>query len=200
MSVTLTQFQPEDQADREAFVDFMTSNFFPYHVYSRPTAELVEQRISEGAYTDADHATYWLEEKWKGRIGLVIFEDLTDDSPLFDLRLSEAVRGQGLGIECLRAIADFVFTTMPAVSRLEGQTREDNIPMRRVFESAQWVQEAYYRESWPVDGEEPVASVAYAVLRRDWKHGTVTPADWTTAHEADARGKDARGANANGAN
>ncbi|MGO1590502.1 MAG: GNAT family N-acetyltransferase [Ancrocorticia sp.] len=178
MSVTLIPFQPEDTADREAFIDFMTSNFFPYHVISQPSAELVNQRIAEGAYTNSDHATYWLEEKWKGRIGLVIFEDLDDDAPLFDLRLSEAVRGQGLGVECLRAIADFAFTTMPDVTRLEGQTREDNIPMRRVFESAHWVQEAYYRESWPVEGEEPVASVAYGLLRRDWQSGTVTPIKW----------------------
>ncbi|PWF27360.1 GNAT family N-acetyltransferase [Ancrocorticia populi] len=178
MSVTLVPFQPEDPADREAFVDFMTSNYFPFHVLSRPSADFVEKRITEGAYTDDDHATYWLEKKWKGRLGLVIFEDLNEDAPLFDVRLSEAVRGQGLGVECLKAIADFAFSTMPEISRLEGQTREDNVPMRRVFESARWVQEAYYREAWPVEGGDPVASVAYAILRRDWEHGTVTPLNW----------------------
>ena len=181
MSVTLIPFEPEDAADREALVDFMTSNYFPFHFTAQPSAELVSKRIAEGAYTDADHATYWLEEKWKGRLGLVIFEDLREDAPLFDLRLSEAVRGQGLGVECLRAIADFAFGTMPNISRLEGQTREDNVPMRRVFESARWVQEAYHRESWPVEGGEPVASVAYAILRRDWQHGTVTPIKWERA-------------------
>ena len=99
MSVTLIPFEPEDAADREALVDFMTSNYFPFHFTAQPSAELVNKRIAEGAYTDADHATYWLEEKWKGRLGLVIFEDLREDAPLFDLRLSEAVRGQGLGVE-----------------------------------------------------------------------------------------------------
>lgn len=103
---------------------------------------------------------------------------MNEDAPLFDVRLSEAVRGQGLGVECLKAIADFAFSTMPEISRLEGQTREDNVPMRRVFESARWVQEAYYREAWPVEGGDPVASVAYAILRRDWEHGTVTPLNW----------------------
>ncbi len=179
MSVSLVQFVPGDPADREAFVDFMATNEFPYHVTSKPSRELIERRIAEGAYEDHDHRAYWLEERWKGRIGVVIFEDLSDNAPLFDIRLSEAVRGQGLGIEALRAIAKHVFETMPDVNRLEGQTREDNVPMRRIFRNASWVQEAYYREAWPTEGDvPPLGSVAYSLLRHDWEHGTVTPVRW----------------------
>ncbi len=182
MSVSLVRFDPTDPADCDALVNFMVDNYFPYHVHAQPTREQVEKRIVAGGYDDDDHRTYWLEEKWKGRIGLVIFEDLLNEAPLFDLRLSEAVRGQGLGLESLRAIARHTFETMPKVTRLEGQTREDNIPMRRIFQSAGWVQEAYYREAWPTEGDAPdKASVAYSVLRRDWKHGTVTPIKWGMA-------------------
>lgn len=78
----------------------------------------------------------------------------------------------------LRAVTDHVFRTMPDVTRFEGQTREDNTAMRRVFLRAGWVQEAYYRESWPVEGGDPLASVAYGVLRRDWETGGVTPVPW----------------------
>ncbi|HAN85469.1 MAG TPA: N-acetyltransferase, partial [Micrococcus luteus] len=60
----------------------------------------------------------------------------------------------------------------------EGQTREDNSPMLRTFQRAGWVKEAHYRRGWPVEGGEPVASVAYAMLRQDWENGTTTPVPW----------------------
>ena len=97
--------------------------------------------------------------------------------PLFDLRLDSKFRGRGLGTGVLRAATDHVFRTMN-VNRFEGQTREDNVAMRAVFLKSGWVKEAHYREGWPVDGGTPVASVAYAILRRDWENGTLTPVPW----------------------
>jgi RimJ/RimL family protein N-acetyltransferase len=67
---------------------------------------------------------------------------------------------------------------MPKVNRFEGQTREDNVAMRRIFLRCGWVKEAHYRESWPVDDGRAIASVAYAVLRRDWETGSTTTFDW----------------------
>lgn len=67
------------------------------------------------------------------------------------------------------------FTSHPGVTRIEGQTREDNIAMRRTFARCGWVHEAHYRDGWPVEGAEPLAALAYSVLRRDWSSGTTTP-------------------------
>ena len=64
------------------------------------------------------------------------------------------------------------------ISRFEGQTREDNIAMRKVMLRAGFVKEAHYREGWPVEGAAPQASVAYAILRRDWGSGTTTSFVW----------------------
>ena len=102
-------------------------------------------------------------------------EALTDPTPLFDLRVAERFRGRGLGVEILTALTRHVFETMPDVDRFEGQTRVDNSPMLRTFQRAGWVKEAHYRRGWPVDGGEPLASVAYAMLRQDWASGTTTP-------------------------
>ncbi|WP_246958323.1 GNAT family N-acetyltransferase [Brachybacterium sp. Marseille-Q7125] len=113
--------------------------------------------------------SFWLEHAERGRIGLLLLEDLEDPTPLLDLRLPENLRGKGLGPLALRAAADHVFTHFPEVTRFEGQTREDNRAMRAVFERCGWTQEALYRESWPVEGREPVGSVAYAILRREWQ-------------------------------
>jgi RimJ/RimL family protein N-acetyltransferase len=172
-------FTPVDDRgdDRVALVTFLTAHTWPFHVVTRPTPDVVAAALERGRFNDEDHAAFWVDSDEEGRLGLVVLEDLTDETPLFDLRLAEEHRGRGLGAVVLRALTDHVFTTLD-VHRLEGQTREDNRAMRRTFVRAGYVKEAHYREGWPVEGGTPVASVAYAVLRRDWQHGTTTPVPW----------------------
>jgi RimJ/RimL family protein N-acetyltransferase len=177
MPITLERLDPEGH-DHDALVDFMTRNEFPFHTVPHPSTTQVEAWIAEGAYRDADNDSFWVEHDELGRIGFFRLEDLSDDAPLFDLRLDEPLRGRGLACHVLRAATDLVFGTMPAVNRFEGQTREDNVPMRRAFVRCGWLKEAHYREGWPVEGGPPVASVAYGILRRDWETGTVTPLVW----------------------
>lgn len=175
--ITLTRLDPEE-ADREALVDFFTRNEFPFHVVRRPTREQVEGWIGDGAFRDEDHDSFWVDQAELGRVGFFRLEDLSDPDPVFDLRLDGRFRGRGLGAEVLRAATAHVYTTMPERNRFEGQTREDNIAMRRTFLRCGFLKEAHYRQGWPVEGGEPVASVAYGILRRDWETGTVTPFDW----------------------
>lgn len=177
MTITLSRLDPTGP-DREAFIAMLVGNHWPFHVRERVTAEQVSAAIDAGAYRNDDNDTFWIEHDQLGRIGVLRLEDLTDQAPLFDLRLDASARGRGLGVEILRLATDHVFFTMPQVRRFEGQTREDNIAMRKTFQRAGWVKEAHYREGWPVDGGEPVASVAYAILRGDWEAGTTTPVPW----------------------
>ncbi|GAA1185360.1 hypothetical protein GCM10009584_29240 [Ornithinimicrobium humiphilum] len=175
--ITLTRLDPTG-ADRAELVAFFTGNTFPFHMTPRPTREQVEEWIAEGAFRDEDNDSFWVDSAEHGRLGFVRFEDLTDPDPVFDLRLAEGVRGRGLGEPVLRAVTAHVFTTMPEVNRFEGQTREDNVAMRRVFLRCGFLKEAHYREGWPVEDGRRLASVAYAILRRDWETGTVTPFVW----------------------
>ena len=177
VAISLNRLDPAG-ADRAALVQFMTGNVFPFHVRPRLTVEDVEESIRDGVYRDEDNDSYWVEHTDLGRIGFLRLEDLTDGAPLFDLRLDGPMRGRGLGVEVVRAAADLVFGSMPGVNRFEGQTREDNIAMRKTFRRCGWLKEAHYREGWPVDGMEPVASVAYGILRRDWETGTTTTFVW----------------------
>ncbi len=193
MTVSLQRLDPVG-ADRADLVDFMTRNVFPFHVRPRLTVEDVESAVREGAYQDEDNASFWLQHADLGRIGFVRLEELTDGAPLFDLRLDGPFRRRGLGAEALRATTDLVFRSMPDVDRFEGQTREDNIPMRRTFLRCGWVKEAHYRRGWPVEGGAPVASVAYGILRDDWATGTTTTFVWDDM--ADARRRDDGGADA----
>lgn len=164
--------------DRDALVAFLSGEEFPFHVRRTISAGDAAAAVDSGSFRDDDHDTSWLEHSDLGRIGIVRLEDLGDPVPLFDLRIAGRFRGQGLGLPALRAVTDHVFRAMPDVTRFEGQTREDNTAMRRVFVRAGWVKEAHYREAWPVEGARPVASVGYGVLRRDWEQGTTTPVPW----------------------
>ncbi len=99
-------------------------------------------------------------------------------SPLFDVRLAASHRGQGLGPLVVRAFTTLVFTRYPDVTHVEGQTREDDVTMRRTFVRAGFVKEAHYREAWPTFDAGPKAAIADATLRRDWETGTTTPVPW----------------------
>jgi RimJ/RimL family protein N-acetyltransferase len=179
--VEITLVRVDDRgSDRARLVEFMTVNEFPFHVIRRPARTDVERSIDDGRFGDADHASYWIDAG-RGRIGLVVLQDLTDGAPLFDLRLATEHRGKGHGADVLKTVTTHVFTTMAAVNRFEGQTREDNIAMRKTFVRAGFVKEAHYREAWPVESGPPVASVAYGILRRDWQTGRTTPVNWNDA-------------------
>ncbi|GAA5229576.1 GNAT family N-acetyltransferase [Arthrobacter cryoconiti] len=175
MSITFVSMTP---ADTEDLIDFLTSNRFPFHVQAAPQANDVRMKIEGGRFWNADTQGYWVLQDGH-RIGMAALEDLQeDDSPLFDLRLDEAQRGKGLGVQVLRALCDMVFDTMPDTLRFEGQTREDNIAMRKTFLRAGFLKEAHYRLAWPTSCGGRVASIAYSILRQDWENGTVTHFEW----------------------
>lgn len=175
--VSLHRLAPRG-ADREDLLAFLTSHSFPFHVMARRNREEVAAAIDDGAYESDETQSFWLEHAELGRVGLVRLEDLEDPTPMLDLRLAEEIRGRGVGAAALDAATRHVFEHFAEVTRFEGQTREDNLAMRRTFLRCGWVKEAHYRESWPVEGGAPLASVAYAILRRDWESGTTTPVPW----------------------
>ncbi|TFD62743.1 N-acetyltransferase [Cryobacterium suzukii] len=176
MDVTLVPIS--SARDRDALIRFLTENDFPFHVGTRLTVQDAQERIAGGRFEGPDHAGFWIDAGTAGRVGYAVLDDLADNAPLFDLRLATQYRGQGLGVPVLRALTNYVFTHIPEASRFEGNTRSDNIAMRKSFRRAGFIQEACYRDGWPVSGAAPMASVAYAILRRDWESGTTTPLEW----------------------
>ncbi|WIB00408.1 MULTISPECIES: GNAT family N-acetyltransferase [unclassified Curtobacterium] len=174
MEMTFRPLDPTQARDRESLITFLTSNRFPFHVSSAPSRESVEQRISDGAYAGPDHALLSVGIDGVAE-GVVVLDDLDDDAPLIDVRLAERARGRGHGAPLLSALATYVFASFPEVDRIEAQTRDDNVAMRRILVRNGWVKEAHYRRTWPVDEGEARDSVAYAILRDDHRTGRVTP-------------------------
>lgn len=46
------------------------------------------------------------------------------------------------------------------------------------FLRAGFIKEAHYRQAWPDAGGDPLAAVAYAILRSNWEFGSTTTLDW----------------------
>ena len=170
-------FAPLSDKDDEELVRFLTTNSFPFHLITEPSADLVRRLLLEGRFESDDVRTFWVFGG-NQRLGLVILEDLGGECGLFDLRLVEERRGAGNGVPVLQALTGKVFTDYPRMRRLAGKTREDNIAMRKTLLRSGFVKEAHIREDWPLDDGRRIASVTYGRLRSDWEAGTVTSFDW----------------------
>lgn len=171
-AVSLVSVDP--RRDRAALVEFLTSNAFPFHVGARPTEEGVNARIARGDFDRPRNEAFWVVVDDDAHGGLAVATDVHDPTPMIDLRLAERHRGTGAGTGALAALTDRVFADHPRTMRIEGTTRHDNTPMRRVFRAVGYVKEAHYRAAWPA-ADGLVDSVGYAILRTDRESGTVTP-------------------------
>lgn len=175
------RFEAYQEADASGLVEWLTSEVWPFHGSSRPTADKVRSWIEEGSFTGEENRTLWIHTADEERVGLLVLHELTDLTPVFDLRLKSSARGRGLGGAALAWLACYVFTECDK-HRLEGHTRVDNVAMRRTFRACGWVKEAHYRQAWPDDQGRYHDAVTYAILRDDWKRGTSTPVDWDSEY------------------
>lgn len=80
--------------DRRALREFLTTNAFPFHATAHPTPDEVDRAIDTGAYGDAATAAFWVAHVDHGVVGVLRMQDLTDPTPMFDLRLAERWRGR----------------------------------------------------------------------------------------------------------
>ncbi|UWX96846.1 GNAT family N-acetyltransferase [Arthrobacter zhaoxinii] len=174
MTITFRSMTPDDAG---AVAAFLASNRFPFHVNPAPGESSANQRVAEGHFWSGESQGYWVQHDGED-IGLAVLAGLTDENVDFDLRLAEDHRGRGLGTGVVRALCRLAFTELPDIVRFEGQTREDNIAMRKTFLRAGFVKEAHYRQAWPTADGSRLASVAYAILRSDWENNTVTPLEF----------------------
>jgi RimJ/RimL family protein N-acetyltransferase len=175
MAVTLTPFR--DEFDEPALVTFLSSNTFPFHTSPEPSAAEAQARIDHGSFRLPDKEVYWITDDGD-RVGFVSFQEMSDEAPVLDLRLSQRARGRGVGTQALRQATTAVFTAHPAINRIEGVTRHDNIAMRTVFANCGYVLEAHYRQAWPGPSGIPTDATGYAIIRHDWQTGQITPIGW----------------------
>jgi RimJ/RimL family protein N-acetyltransferase len=165
------RFDPVVASDAASLGQFFAASEWPYHVERRVDANWVRGRLESGHFFGQDSRSFWIrvgvETPDDIPIGLGRVFDLSDLTPLLDLRIAATARGRGYGSLALRGLTTWLFSEYPETGRLGGYTRHDNSPMRRVFEKCGFQLEALHRRAWRVDGGEPVDAVGYAILREE---------------------------------
>lgn len=175
MKIKIEKFSP---SEKELLVEFLISDTWPFHIFEKPDPEKIREYFDKGLYDDDDNQTFWIFSDKGDRIGMIRLFDLTMHYPMFDLRIKSAYRRKGLGEKALRWLAEYVFETWPEKTRLEGETRRDNIAMRSLFRKCGFVKEAQYRKSWPDQQGNVYDGIGYGLLKKDWEQNKVTPVDW----------------------
>jgi RimJ/RimL family protein N-acetyltransferase len=161
------RFDPVAHEDAAQLGRFLAASSWPFHYEVNVDESWVRDRLE--TFVSGDVArSFWIHDGLAQEpIGLGRVFDLTDSTPLLDLRIAEAVRGHGVGTLALRGLTLWTFAEYPGLRRLGGYTRHDNLAMRRVFEKCGYRQEAHHRKAWRVAGDEPVDAVGYAILREE---------------------------------
>jgi RimJ/RimL family protein N-acetyltransferase len=178
MTVT---FRPVDPDEAEALIDLIASDTWQYYVNTNPSHALVREWYEQGRFTGADNQFFWIiSDEPAGLIGI---HDLLDSEPLLEFRIKSAYRGQGIGTLALHWVTQHIFTTWPQMLRISGQTRQDNLTMRKLFRRCGYTKEAHHRQGWPTLDGPRYDSIGYTILRQDWQSGTPTPVNWNDEPE-----------------
>jgi RimJ/RimL family protein N-acetyltransferase len=168
-------------AERELLANFLVSHNWPYHSGSNLRHEALLHQIDTGQFFSPDSKQFWIiaePNKHVGLIKLFDLDDIEDGNPLFDLRIHTDFRGQGIGKKAVTWLTQFVFESYPRLGRLEGNTRVDNIAMRKVFLGCGYLKEGHIRKSWATAEGKKLDTVIYGILREDWLNKTLTPVAW----------------------
>ena len=174
MAVEIEPLSPTDRCDWDEFTRFMLENTFPFHVNPSPTREEIESRKADGGFAPPEHALLAVRVGG-GLVGVVGLDDLDGDAPLFDIRLADGMRGRGWGRKTVRELVRHLFDTYPRITRVEAQTRDDNIAMRRVLLHNGFVKEAHYRRTWPVTGGSLALQSCACAVAQAFVHKTSAP-------------------------
>jgi RimJ/RimL family protein N-acetyltransferase len=161
------RFDPVVAADAALLSQFLAGSDWPFHVEQSVDANWVRGRLESGHFFGQDSRSFWIRAEVDEPIGLGRVFDLSDLTPLLDLRIAAEARGRGYGTLALRGLTTWLFSEYPDAGRLGGYTRHDNLAMRRVFEKCGFLREAQHRRAWRVEGAEPVDAVGYAILREE---------------------------------
>lgn len=171
-------FRKIEKRESEDIADWLSSDSWPYFLGHTPTKAEVLKRIDEGSFFGEGDLSFWALNSEGEKIAFIELNQLDDLAPMFSLRFKSEYRGKGFGKPTVDWLTRYVFENFPEIRRIEAQTREDNIRMRKLFNKCGYVKEAYYRFASPTEDGGRVASVAYGILREDWELGKLTKVQW----------------------
>jgi len=170
--------------DAENLINFLSSYNWPFHSSPKLTKEKLRQQLESGYFNGEGKRTYLILDD-DNIIGVIyvfdLGEDIKDDeTPLFDIKISDDYRGKGIGKSAVKWLCDFIFTNYPKKLRFEATTRVDNIAMRKVLEACGFLKEAHYRLAWPDTYGNRYDCAGYSLLKEDWLSGKISKIDFNS--------------------
>lgn len=174
MKIQFEEFKDEI----DSLIEFLTSDVWEFHGTPNPTPERIRMSYENHFFTGDGCKTFWIVLDNETKVGMIRIYDLDDGDPLFDIRILSKYKGFGVGTIAVKWLVDYVFNNFPDKERIEGNTRQDNYPMRCVFQKCGFVKEAHHRNAWAVQGKKPYDAIGYGITRDDWKNGITTPVNW----------------------
>lgn len=164
--------------DIDTLIEFLTSDTWEFYGIPNPRPEKIRNSYENNAYTGGDCRTFWVISDEDIKVGMVRIFDLENGDPLFDIRILSKYKGLGIGTKTVKWMVNFIFNNYPDKKRIEGNTRQDNYAMRRVFNKCGFVKEAHHRRAWVgIDGI-PYDAIGYGIIKEDWLEVKVTPVNW----------------------
>lgn len=156
----------EMPGDRRRVIEFLRHDEWPFHGPSElASGDAIEKRFSSDAIE-----SFWItdDSETAGLIQLLDLDDIGEGAPLFDLRIVEVRRGQGLGKRATRWLTDYLVATYPELHRIEANTRADNFAMQRVLFCSGFLHEGTLRQAWRGGDGSWFDTMVYGCLRQDW--------------------------------
>src|SRR5690349_8306842 len=95
-------FEEIGEADADRLVDWLPRHAWPYHARPRVDADWVRDSVASGGFFGPDAKAFWCVGSDGNPLGIARVFDLSDVTPLIDLRVANDARGQGVGTAALR--------------------------------------------------------------------------------------------------
>lgn len=173
-------FREVETGEQDVLAEWLSSDVWLNYTDSVISKENAYKWIANGRFHGEGKKTFWVCLAEGRRVGLLQLYDLLDPTAVFDLRINSNARGQGIGKCAVSFATAYIFQHVATVRRIEAITRQDNVAMRSVLQACSYVKEAHYRQAWRAFDVPSgwVDTVAYAILRSDFEHHTMTPVDW----------------------
>ncbi|WAH35989.1 GNAT family N-acetyltransferase [Alicyclobacillus dauci] len=174
------EFTEVNLDEKQTLAQWLSSDVWNNFTNPEISIEGAVRWIELGGLHGDNKKTFWIEIDSQKKVGLIQLYDFLDSTSMFDIRINTSHRGMRIGRKAVSWLTNFAFENYSGISRIEANTRQDNVAMRKVLKSCGYVKEAHYRAGWET-GDSPsdwVDAVAYAILRYDWANHTTTPVHW----------------------
>ncbi|MDO8569680.1 MAG: GNAT family protein [bacterium] len=164
--------KPFEIKDLKELHELLTSNRWEF--FLDPVIDERGLKIRDEKYFSSDtNQTLVYRDNHEKLLGYIHFDKIENtsiDAPSFTVCVDKSMRGKRIGKDLVKKGVTYIFDKYNNIRRIYAQTREDNIPMKKTFESLGFRQEARYKKEWEIRATgEYVDTLGYAILREEFK-------------------------------